>query len=195
MTRSTVLWNADERRYRAPVRLVVRFLTVALLAVLGTVTAELVAAVLWPDRSFAYVLVGSTLGLGLGAVAGLLVALTAAAGYVLTGRLGLAVGFHAAWNVALGILFGHPVSGTVPPASVLVLEVSGPAAWTGGAFGPEAGLLGVLAGLTALAYVRVVEGSLRIHPALLRPAFRGDDAVGTSVVEVSTGPEASPPPR
>jgi hypothetical protein len=63
----------------------------------------------------------------------------------LTGRLGVAVGLHFAWTVAGGPLFGVPVSGQSVPARLLVVDVTGPVARTGGAFGPEAGLLGVLA--------------------------------------------------
>lgn len=110
------------------------------------------------------------------------IAVTLGAGYVLTGRLGLAVGFHAAWNVAMGVLFGQPVSGLVPPAQLLVVEATGPAAWTGGAFGLEAGLLGVLGAVAGLAgvvaYARLVEGRVRVHPSVLVPDLRtaGTDA-------------------
>jgi hypothetical protein len=313
MTLSGLVWNEPERRPRAPFRLVGSLLVVVLLGLAGTLAAELVAGALWPDRPFAYVVVTSTLGLGLGATVGVVVAarlvdrrrladyglrggrawwrdalagvglavaaqaavlgvllatgwatvvgvlvagpegfllalaaalatflvvavyeelvvrglvltnvaeglarygavpaaavavlassllfgvghatnpnasLVSAAGitvvgvafgacYVLTGRLGLAVGLHLGWNVAMGVLFGLPVSGLDVTARVLAVDVTGPATWTGGAFGPEAGLLGVLAGVVALAgvvtYARVVEGRLRVHPDLLSPALR-----------------------
>ncbi|MFC6976290.1 type II CAAX prenyl endopeptidase Rce1 family protein [Halomicroarcula sp. GCM10025709] len=54
------------------------------------------------------------------AVAGVaVIAITLGVSYVLTGRLGLAVGFHAAWNTAMGVLFGYPVSGFEAPAASL----------------------------------------------------------------------------
>jgi hypothetical protein len=315
MSFKTYLWNAAEGRARAPVRLLVGVFVIALLAVVGTVLAELAMTVLWPSSPFAYYLVGTTLGLGLGAIVGVLVvgryldrrpvgdygfrggrawwrdlvvgialaiavqggvlgvqlasgwavvtetivagpegfllalaasialfavvglyeelvvrgfvlknvaeglagygatvavavavvvssllfgvihlanagaslvagagiaviAITLAASYVLTGRLGLAVGFHGAWNVAMGVLFGFPVSGLETPARVLVVDVTGPVTWTGGAFGPEAGLLGVLAALAGLlgvvGYARIVEGRIGIHADLLVPTLRGD---------------------
>lgn len=309
----TYLWNTTESRLRAPIRLVVGFFLIALFAVVGTVLADILAAVVWPSISPTFYLVLTTVGLALGAVGGVavvartidrrpvsdygfrggpawwrdllfgvalavtvqaavtglelgagwavvvdttvadpvgfvallvasvvlfavvgfyeelvvrgvvlknvaeglagrgsvvavamavlvssllfgvihlanagasavsvavigVIALTVAASYVLTGRLGFAVGFHAAWNIAMGVLFGHPVSGITVPARVFPVEVTGPTLWTGGAFGPEAGLLGVAASLlgflAVLAYARVVEGGLRIHPDILVPTRR-----------------------
>lgn len=65
--------------------------------------------------------------------------------YLLTGRLALPVGVHITWNYAQGSVFGFPVSGLTVGSSLLELEPTGPRAVTGGSFGPEAGLLGVLA--------------------------------------------------
>lgn len=75
-----------------------------------------------------------------------------AALFVLTRSLWPVVGLHWGWDLAEGPLFGTQVSGNgaggaAGPggvASVLHAHVSGPALWTGGAFGPEAGLVVVL---------------------------------------------------
>jgi membrane protease YdiL (CAAX protease family) len=64
---------------------------------------------------------------------------------LLTGRLGTAIGLHMMWNFSQGALFGFPVSGDFENISLVVSKATGPVAWTGGAYGPEAGYLGWLA--------------------------------------------------
>jgi membrane protease YdiL (CAAX protease family) len=79
------------------------------------------------------------------AIAFLVVAgLTLAWGYFATGRLWLPIAFHWSWNFAQGPLFGFPVSG-LPVDGLLTVTPTGPDWATGAAFGPEAGLVGLLA--------------------------------------------------
>lgn len=59
---------------------------------------------------------------------------------VRTGNLWLAIGIHLGWNFCEGMIFGFPTSGVAIP-SLLHIQVTGPELWTGGAFGPEAGLI------------------------------------------------------
>ena len=75
------------------------------------------------------------------ALAGLFLGL----GYILTGDLAIPIGLHIAWNFFQGNVFGFPVSGMTSVTSCIAIQQGGPALWTGGAFGPEGGLLGILA--------------------------------------------------
>ncbi|MEJ2265963.1 MAG: hypothetical protein P8X95_21155 [Anaerolineales bacterium] len=53
----------------------------------------------------------------------------------------------------MGNIFGFPVSGVDDNLSLIAARQSGPAVWTGGAFGPEGGLLGVAAMLLGMLLV------------------------------------------
>lgn len=68
-------------------------------------------------------------------------------GYILTGELGLSIGIHITWNFFEGNVFGFAVSGTQAGASFIAIHQTGPFFLTGGNFGPEGGLIGVLATL------------------------------------------------
>lgn len=74
-----------------------------------------------------------------------------AAPYVVTGRLGWSVGLHISWNFCQAGIFGFPVSGTPFRGSLLQIRQGGSDLVTGGAFGPEAGLMGILGLLVVLA--------------------------------------------
>ena len=74
------------------------------------------------------------------ALAGLFLGL----GFIFTGELAIPIGIHITWNYFQGTVFGFPVSGKNPIFSFLTTHQSGPILWTGGDFGPEAGLLSLL---------------------------------------------------
>ncbi len=57
-----------------------------------------------------------------------------------TGSLWLATGLHIGWNFFEGPVFGFQISG-FEAFQLIGQQVSGPEHWTGGAFGPEAGLI------------------------------------------------------
>ena len=98
-------------------------------------------------------------------------------GYVLTGRLGLPVGLHIAWNFFQSNVFGFPVSGTrLSDATFVEVEQGGPTLLTGGAFGPEGGLL-VLAALflgtlLIVLWVRLRFGKANLETSIAEPPVR-----------------------
>ncbi|MBZ5640805.1 MAG: CPBP family intramembrane metalloprotease [Acidobacteriia bacterium] len=73
-----------------------------------------------------------------------------AAAVLVTGRLSTAIGVHMAWNFVQGAVFGFPVSGDKEGASLIGIRQGGPSFLTGGAFGPEAGLAGIVASLAGI---------------------------------------------
>lgn len=65
--------------------------------------------------------------------------------YAATGRLAFPVGLHTTWNFGLGPVFGLPVSGLGADAALVPVRVDGPRLVTGGSFGPEGGLVMLIA--------------------------------------------------
>lgn len=91
-------------------------------------------------------------------------------GYILTGELAISIGLHITWNLFEGNVFGFPVSGSRFGPTFIAIRQGGPTLWTGGAFGPEAGLLCLIvilfgSGLTLL-WVRAHHDSLTLHKRL-----------------------------
>ena len=98
-------------------------------------------------------------------------------GYVISGELAIPIGLHITWNFFQGAVYGFPVSGFRPfGATFLATEQTGPDLWTGGPFGPEAGLLapaamllGIL--LTAL-WMRLRTGKISPHTPIAESPHR-----------------------
>jgi membrane protease YdiL (CAAX protease family) len=65
------------------------------------------------------------------------------AAYVLTRRLWLAIGIHAAWNFTQAGIFSVPTSG-IPMNGVFIGSLSGPAWLSGGEFGAEASVMAIV---------------------------------------------------
>lgn len=97
-------------------------------------------------------------------VAGIMLAVP----FVITGRLSLSIGIHIAWNFFQGGIYGFPVSGLEVRNSLIEIRQGGTELWTGGDFGPEGGLAGllgiVLALIFSLIYLKIKEGFLALAP-------------------------------
>lgn len=102
--------------------------------------------------------------------------------FVLTGRLGFSIGLHFSWNLAQSLL-DMPVSGQrVGVALVERTSAGAGEAWlTGGAFGPEGGVLGLVAIAlgTALgaAWARASSGRLALAAGLGTPPPHQEEPV------------------
>lgn len=99
-------------------------------------------------------------------VAGLFLGL----GFFLTGEMAIPIGLHITWNFFQGNVFGFPVSGGKAGATFIAIEQGGPDWMTGGAFGPEAGVIGLLAialgcWLTVV-WVKRTRGSVKLQESL-----------------------------
>jgi len=95
-------------------------------------------------------------------------------GYILTGRLAISIGLHITWNFSQGNVFGFPVSGIEPiGATFISIEQEGPPLFTGGAFGPEAGLLDIAAilvgSLLIWLWVRARSGKATLETSIAYP--------------------------
>ena len=85
-------------------------------------------------------------------------------GWVRTRQLWLSIGLHIGWNLFEGTVFGFPVSGYQVDA-LIRHTVAGPGWFTGGGFGPEAGLIVLPAMLLgALIIRRYTRGRLAATP-------------------------------
>jgi len=93
--------------------------------------------------------------------------------FLLTGRMAIPIGIHFAWNWVMGGIYGLPVSGLDGRRSVIQTIEQGPDLWTGGKFGPEAGLLGLFAiGLIFLWIFwygrRISGGKIQLHESFTK---------------------------
>jgi len=179
-------WSRAERRLRLPIRVALTLVLFVLCSRAAGVGIRLLTDD-YRGGALAGALPGSDLGTVL-RVASALFALAAVAlaiaiagvflapGYVLSGELAIPLGLHLSWNYAQGVLFGFPVSGVGLGVAVVRTRETGPDLVTGGRFGPEAGLLGVVAilvGIAAIAWwVRARTGRLGLAPGVWTPDLR-----------------------
>ncbi|GAB3405989.1 CPBP family intramembrane metalloprotease [Massilia agilis] len=78
--------------------------------------------------------------------------------FVLARNLWLPIGLHFAWNFVQGPLLGFPVSG-MDAGGLQQVHDLGPAWLTGGSYGPEAGLVGIVARFVVMALLLLWVGA------------------------------------
>jgi hypothetical protein len=132
---------------------------------LGPNTALLVATLL-SASVFGLMHAGNTNATAISTINVSLAGCMLALGLLWTGELALSIGLHVSWNFFQGNVFGFPVSGNAMGPRVFDMAQGGDPLVTGGAFGPEAGIIGIVAmlcgvGLLAV-WVRVTRGELRL---------------------------------
>ncbi len=97
-----------------------------------------------------------------------------ATGFLLTGELAVPIGLHISWNFFQGNIFGFPVSGgNFKSATLVQIQQNGPDWLTGGAFGPEGGLIGAFANILGILliifWVKNRSGKVNLHSAISSP--------------------------
>ena len=95
------------------------------------------------------------------------------AAYMVTRRLWLAVGIHAAWNFTQGWVFSVPVSGGEAPLGLLITRRVGPDWLTGGEFGLEASVVAmIVATLAGVVMLRRAVLNGQVRPPMWKQASR-----------------------
>jgi membrane protease YdiL (CAAX protease family) len=93
--------------------------------------------------------------------------------YLLTGELAVPIGYHIMWNFFESSVFGFRGSGFDLGTTCIAIRQGGPDLWTGGAFGPEAGLVGTGARLVGILFiigwVRLRYGKVSLQEKLATP--------------------------
>lgn len=104
--------------------------------------------------------------------------------YLLTRRLWLAIGLHAAWNFVQAFVFSSSVSGTGESTGIFDVEWSGSTWLTGGAMGLEGSavtaLLGLIAGIGPLR-LAAEHGALVPREAAVRRKREAEEARETAL--------------
>lgn len=115
-------------------------------------------------------------------------------GYILTKELAIPIGLHMTWNFFQGPVFGFPVSGSSSEAYFIKITQLGPDLITGGAFGPEAGIIGLaailLGSLLIWQWVRITRGEAKLQDGL--PIYQYAPIAPVAETVVLPSPDGTP---
>jgi membrane protease YdiL (CAAX protease family) len=157
-----------------------------------------VRAVFWASALFGFVHIWNPSVSWISTLNTMLVGVPFAVAYLRTRMLWLPIGIHFAWNFVQGFVLGLPVSGIVMPESLLRAEPRGAGWLTGGAYGPEGGLLASGAILAVTVYlflsrsIYTREDTKKLVFAIAPP---GPASGGISPPPTTSGEGAQPEPR
>jgi len=110
--------------------------------------------------------------------------------YLRTRALWLPVGIHLIWNYLQGFVFGLPVSGITFSKTLLNAQVRGSPRLTGSAYGPEGGLLCVIAVVGAGVFL-FFSPSIRMSGKMKQLVYGPSREAGPdAALHISPGPDA-----
>jgi len=119
--------------------------------------------------------------------------------YLRTRALWVGWGFHVAWNVTMGILFGLPISGITNFSPVIASNTVGPAWITGGDYGPEGSAVCAVVLLVMLIVTYIATGDLKhryAQPVIIAGGIPVDvDAIARRQHEAAMGPPTPAEPQ
>lgn len=118
--------------------------------------------------------------------------------YLRTRALWVCIGFHFAWNVAMGIVFGLPISGLTHYSPLIKTYTYGPIWLTGDGYGPEGSAIAILVLLGLLVVMMVVTRDLKYRwaqPVIVPGGIPVDiDAMARQQHEAAMGQQAQADP-
>ncbi len=112
-----------------------------------------VAAVLLTSAVFGLAHLGNPNHTWISTLNTMLTGVTFAVAYLRTRSLWIPLGMHFSWNFMQGVVLGLPLSGLDFPVTLLHARTGGTRWLTGGAYGPEGGLLATVAIVAGTLYV------------------------------------------
>ena len=119
--------------------------------------------------------------------------------YLRTRALWVGWGFHVAWNVTMGILFGLPISGITNFSPVIASNTIGPVWITGGDYGPEGSAVCAVVLLVLLIVTYIATGDLKhryAQPVIIAGGIPVDvDAIARRQHEAAMGPATVAEPQ
>ncbi len=118
--------------------------------------------------------------------------------YLRTRALWVPIGLHFAWNAAMGIVFGLPVSGLTEFSPLMKTYAYGPLWLTGGGYGPEGSAIAILVLLALLVVMMMATRSLKYRwaiPEIVPGGIPVDiDAISRRQHEAAMGPPTQAAP-